>query len=154
SELKQNLKKDFTSFPKRRIALLGNFATQFLAKAIVAYGYEYKINFQIFEAEFDQIERQLFDPGSDLYRSQPEFVILCLSTERLWERFAETPQEDRPHFAAQVLAELQQWWRTIAAGSNAKIIQMNFHEVPDRIFGNYAAKVPSSFRYQLKKLNL
>ena len=38
SELKKNLNKDRSGMPERRLALLGDSATQFLAKAIQAYG--------------------------------------------------------------------------------------------------------------------
>ena len=75
-ELKQNLNKDFSSLPKRSLALLGDSATQFLAKAIKAYGYEEKINFEVFEADFDQLDRQILDSESELYHSKPEYIVL------------------------------------------------------------------------------
>ena len=59
-DLRKNLKKDFSSFAAYRLAVLGNSATQFLATAIKAYGYEEKINLEIFEADFDQLDSQIF----------------------------------------------------------------------------------------------
>ncbi len=153
NELKQNLKKDFSGLPRRRIALLGDSATQFLAKAITAYGYEKRISFQVFEAEFDQIDRQVVDADSELYHSDPEFVVLSLSAERLWERFTETALPARADFAREVVGQLQHWWQTIASRSSAKIIQMNLVEKHDFVFGHFSSKVGSSFYYQLKKIN-
>ena len=83
-ELKKNLSRDFSKLPVRRLALVGDSATQFLAKAIKAYGYEEKINLEIFEAEFNQLDHQILDPTSELYHSNPEFIVLYLSAEKYW----------------------------------------------------------------------
>jgi FkbH-like protein len=152
-DLKENLSKDFSSLPIRRLALLGDSATQFLSKAIKGFGYEEKINFEIFEAEFDQLDRQIFDSASELYASKPEFIVLYLSSEKLLNRFAATPIESRNAFGDHVISEIRNWWETIAKYSPAKIIQMNFIEINDAIFGHFSTKVPSSFPFQIKKIN-
>src|SRR5438477_6382154 len=131
NDLTKNLKSDFSSLPVRRLALLGDSATQFLGKAIKAHGYEEKINFEIFEADFDQLNRQIFDPNSELYQSDPEYVVLYLSSEKLWDRFAGTEPKTRSHFADQILCEIQNWWKTVAKDSKAKIIRLNFRETND-----------------------
>jgi FkbH-like protein len=138
----------------RRLALLGDSATQFLTKAIKASGLEENITFDIFEADFDQLDRQILDPDSELYRSGSEFVVLYCATERLWERFTATDPKLRLTFADQILCQIEQWWAAIATKSTAKVIQLNFVEFNDGVFGNFAAKTPASFRYQVKKLNL
>ena len=66
-DLKRNLNKDFSALPPCRLALLGDSATQFLAKAIRAQGYDEKLSLEIFEADFDQMDRQILDPNSELY---------------------------------------------------------------------------------------
>ena len=152
-ELKQNLGKDFSALPKCRLALLGDSATQFLAKAIKAYGYEEKINFEIFEADFDQLDRQILDSDSELYHSNPEYIVLYLSSEKLLDRFAATGLETRVCFGEQVVSEFKNWWDTIARHGNAKIVQFNFEEISDAVFGHFAAKVASSFPFQIKKIN-
>ena len=54
--------------------------------AIRGYGYELCIDFDIFEAEYDQIERQILDPTSDLYIFNPEFVIIFYCTNKLLKK--------------------------------------------------------------------
>jgi FkbH-like protein len=152
-ELKSNLNKDFSSLPGCRLALLGDSATQFLAKAVKGYGYEEKINFEIFEADFDQLDRQILDPESELYHSNPEFIVLYLAAEKLLDRFAATGLEARTRFGGQVISEIRNWWETVAKHGRAKIIQLNFIEIDDAVFGNFAAKVPSSFPFQIKQIN-
>lgn len=153
SELKRNLNKDFSALPSLRLALLGDSATQFLAKAIQGYGFEEKIRFEIFEADFDQVDRQILDPDSELYLSRPEYIVLYLAAETLWARFAATEPHSREHFAEHRLAEIRNWWKTVAELSPAKVIQFNFIEISDGVFGHFGAKVRASFAYQVKKLN-
>ena len=62
--LKKNLKNDFSELRKIKIAVLGDTATQMYVQALRGYGYEEGMNLDIFEADFDQIERQVFDPRS------------------------------------------------------------------------------------------
>jgi FkbH-like protein len=153
NDLRKNLNKDWSALPVRRLAVLGDSATQFLAKAIAAYGYNEKINFDIFEADFDQLNRQILDADSELYHASPEFIVLYLSVERLWDRFAGTELKARGNFAGQIISELQNLWQTIAAYSKAKIIHLNFVELNDAVFGHFAAKTTTSFAYQIKKVN-
>src|SRR5207244_4631240 len=116
-------------------------------------GYEEHINFLIFEAEFDQFNSQILDPHSEMYRSGSEYVVLYLAAEKLWIRFAASEPRSRETFAAQILSDLETWWKAIAERSQAKVIQFNFVEINDGIFGHFAARVRASFVYQIKKLN-
>ena len=152
-DLKRNLNRDFSALQVRRLALLGDSATQFLAKAIRGHGFEEKINFEIFEADYDQLDRQILDPGSELYHSNPEFILLYLSSEKLWKRFAHLDPKAKPLFADQILSNLKNWWQNITSNSKAKIIQFNLVELNDGVFGNFANRAPGSFLFQLRKLN-
>ena len=69
-ELKRNLKKDVSTFPILKVSLLGDSATQFLAVAIRGEGIERGYNIDLFEAEYNQVERQVLDPTSDLYQHE------------------------------------------------------------------------------------
>ena len=48
TELKRNLKKDFSSFPVIKLGIIGDCATQHIAVALRGWGYEKGINFDIF----------------------------------------------------------------------------------------------------------
>ncbi|MDR3667101.1 MAG: hypothetical protein P4L35_09680, partial [Ignavibacteriaceae bacterium] len=74
-DLKSNLKKDYSGLKKVKVALLGDSATQLLSKALKGNGFEVGYNFDIWEADYDQIEMQTYDLESDLYQFQPEYVI-------------------------------------------------------------------------------
>jgi len=152
-ELKKNLKKDFSACKRIGLALLGDSATQLLTQAIQGYGYDVGINFDIFEADYNQIERQVFDSASELYQGKPEFVILFHAIQKLIKRFYKTELHERSHFAEGHVKQIVHMYETITAQHPCKIIYFNFPEINDAIFGNYANKVAISFNYQLRKLN-
>jgi FkbH-like protein len=153
-DLMKNLDKDFSAFPNRKVALVGDSATQFLRKAIRALGCSEKLAIELFEADFDQMDAQILDKTSEMYQFKPEFIVLYPSGERLWNRFTATPTATRATFAAQILDEIGNWWKTIGHTCNAKVIHLNFVEINDKTFGNFATKTEVSFPYQVKKLNL
>ena len=59
TQLKKNLKKDFSNLKKIKIALLGDTATQFLNQALKGLGFDNDLNLDILEADFNQIDRQM-----------------------------------------------------------------------------------------------
>src|SRR6201999_2281336 len=94
SQLKKNLKSDFSGLEPVRIALLGDTATPFLAQAIRGTGFERGGDWKIWEADFDQVERQVLDPASELYASDPEYIILYHSTHKLLGKYDRLGREE------------------------------------------------------------
>ena len=82
-ELKRNLKKEVPDYPIIRIAFVGDTATQFLATAIIGMGIERGYQVNLFEAEYNQVERQFMDPTSDLYEFDADFIVVFQSTHKL-----------------------------------------------------------------------
>ena len=50
-----------------RMALVGDTATQFLATALKGESIGRGFQLELFEAEYNQVERQFLDPTSELY---------------------------------------------------------------------------------------
>ena len=80
SQIKKNLKKEFSGLEKIKVAVLGDSATQFLVQALRGMAYEYKLDLDIWEADFNQIERQTLDPSSELHQTNSDFIIVFQST--------------------------------------------------------------------------
>lgn len=148
-ELKRNLKKDTSSFPPLKIALLGDTATQFLAAAIKGLGYEKGYNIELFEAEFNQIEQQVLDATSELYQFGADYTVIFHSTHKLLEKHSLSSTEEQTELAEKRLNFIQ----TICDSLPGRIIYYNYPEIEDTVFGSYANKVTGSFTYQLRKLN-
>ncbi len=137
----------------RRLAVLGNISTQFLAVAIRGYAALEGLPLSVFDADYNQIEAQLLDPGSEVYGFGPDSILLWLGTDKLYEEFLDLPLEARSGFAESVMQKITMYWDLIAQHSRANILQMNFTEIDDRALGNYSCKVDSAFVYQIRKLN-
>lgn len=144
---------DPASFKKQmKIALLGDCATQHLAillKALLArngYGAE------VYEAGYDTVEAEVFHPGSELYKRQPDCVILLHSTWILRNKYygVKTAKEG---FAASEAARLQSIWTALRQNSKAAILQSNFVLPYERFFGNYDLRVARSFYATVQDLN-
>lgn len=148
-ELKRNLKKDVSALPSIKVSLLGDTATQFLATAIKGEGIERGYNIDLFEAEYNQVERQVLDPTSDLYAHDAKYTIVFQSTHKLLEQYSLKPASEWSTLADERISFI----RTICENVSGKIIYYNYPEIEDTVFGSYANKVSSSFSYQLRKLN-
>ena len=153
SELKKNLKKDFSNLKKIKIAILGDSATQFLMQALRGVGYEKGYDLQIWEADFNQVERQVFDPTSELYEFKPEIVIIFQSAHKLLGKYNKLKPEEYSGLADSRMEQIGNITTTLNEQLRAKIIYYNYTEINDSIFGNYATKLESSFLFQLRKLN-
>lgn len=86
-ELQKTLKKDSRSLPTLKVALLGDSATQFLATAIKATAIDNGYNINLFEADYNQVERQFMDPTSELYSFKADYIVVFQSTHKLLSRF-------------------------------------------------------------------
>jgi FkbH-like protein len=151
--LKKNLKKDLSGYKQVKLAILGDSATQFVAQAIRGMGVEYAIDIRVFEADFNQIDQQIFDPDSELYQFDVDAVLVFESSHELLQKYNKRNPDNRNHFAEHVIAHIKQSIATLQDKTKAKIIFCNYTEEDDHIFGQYANKTVSSFIFQLRKLN-
>lgn len=152
NQLKRNLKSDLTGLPTFKIAVVGDTATQLLCMAIRGMGVERGYSIDLFEAEYNQVERQLLDPTSDLYQFDADFIIIFQSTHKLGEHHSMLTTEQQATLADERISFLASVCEKQALAGK-KIIYFNYPEIEDTVFGSYANKVESSFTYQVRKLN-
>lgn len=152
-QLVRNLKKDFSGLKPVRIALLGDSATQFLAQALRAEGFDRSYDAKIWEADYDQIEQQVFAQNSGLYASQPDIVIIFRSAHKLLNKYNKLKPETYTSLAETELNTIENLYSTLNNHLQAKVIYYNYNDINDAVFGNFALKTEASFPYQLKKLN-
>ena len=153
SQLKKNLKHDFSHLKPVKIALLGDSSTQLLNQALRGTGYDQGFDLQIWEADFNQVERQVIDPNSELYAFDPGIVIIYQSSHKLLSKYGKL-EPDRYHTLADTeLNLIESLVNTLNQRLAANIIYFNYAEIDDAVFGNYANKAAFSFLYQERKLN-
>lgn len=151
--LKKNAKQDMSGLKEYKIVIIGDCSTQHLATALKGYGYQEGYHLNIFDSDYNQIDSQIMDDESELYKHNPDAVLIYMSTEKLYEKFCETALENRSNFADLTIEKIAQNWTVLNSKIKTNILQFNFVENDDCIFGNYGNKLQSSFIYQLRKLN-
>jgi FkbH-like protein len=147
----KGIKKD--NFKKARIAILGNYATQFISKSIEYSGLKRSIEFETYNAEYDQIEQEIFDLNSGLYDFSPDFVFITISSLKLQDKFYSLSAEKKAHFTQDFIADLTNLINVLDSRLKTKIIINNLEILNDQVFGNIYAKVDQSFAGKIYELN-
>jgi FkbH-like protein len=134
-----------------RIALLGDAATQHYRQGLSAI---LKLRGwwpEVYEAEFDTIRQEILNAASELYRSDPEIVILFTTTQALWHRFARSAE--KAGFAEVVSGEIIELWKQLQSRSNAIVLQHNFVVPLNRPFGNHTATERETLTSAVTRIN-
>ena len=153
ADLKANLKKDFSGLKCVRVAVASDSAMQHFTVALRASGYEAGLDLIIHDTGYDQIERSIFDPSSDLYQFDPQCIIVFHWVEKLFERFQRAPPAERSGFADAHLAGVRSLIEAAGRNSQSRIFYVNFPEFSDGVYGNYSSKLTSSWLFQIRKIN-
>lgn len=148
-ELKRNLKKDVSSFPVCKVALLGDTATQFLSVALCGMGIERGYAIDLLETEYNQVERQVLDMTSELHSFHADYTVVFQSTHKLLEKYSQLSVREQNNLADERLDFI----RTLCNTVSGRIVYYNYPEIEDTVWGSYANKISFSFTYQLRKLN-
>ena len=152
-QLKKLSRADNSLLPQYKIAVMGDCATQHLAAAIRGYGIHVGLGLSVFDADYNQIDAQVMDPGSELYAFAPNAVLIQMCTEKLYEAFCSMPISRRASFAEETYARIRLTWEHMNAHTRVAIFQCNFPLMDDGAFGQYGNKTPDSFLFQQRKLN-
>lgn len=152
-DLKKLLNINTDQLTKVKIAFVGDTATQLLATALRGMGVNRGYDINLFEAEYNQVERQFLDPASELYEFDADFIVVFQSTHKLGEHHSLLSLEQQASLADERISFVASICENPTL-ANKKIIYFNYPEIEDTIFGSYANKVVSSFTYQVRKLNL
>ena len=141
--------------PSIRLALLADNSIQLLSREIKSQADLVKLSTEIFEADYGQIDQEINDPFSSLYKFCPTVVTILHSVEVMREEFYRLPIEERHQLSIHKIAELQNLVSTIYQNlPDAKIIVSNLAELQDGVYGNGANKYSNSFLYYIRKYNL
>ncbi len=151
-QLSRNCKHREVASSAPRMALVGDTATQFLATALRGEAINRGYDLELFEAEYNQVERQFLDPSSELYTFEADYIVLFQSTHKLCEHHSMLSDSERASLADNRLAFLTSICQNPQL-TGKKLICMNYPEIEDTVFGSYANQVESSFTYQVRKLN-
>ena len=133
------------------LVILGDCSTQHLSTAIKGYGINCELGLQVVDTDYNQISAQILDDNSELYKSNPDYVLIYMCAEKLYDKWLEEGAKTK--FADTVLSEIKFFWHSMSSKTKARILQFNFVEINDQVFGNFGSKLQSSFSYQIRELN-
>ena len=152
-QLKKLAKNAGSLLPQYKLAVLGDCATQHLSTAIRGYSAYAGLGLSVFDADYNQIDAQVMDPGSELYEFAPNAVLIQMCTEKLYEAFCAAPLDRRASFAEDTYGRISRVWAQLNANTRLTVLQCNFPLMDDGVFGQYGNKTPDSFLFQQRKLN-
>ena len=138
-----------------KIAILGNYATQFLNRAVKNAIKKLDLEILIYEAEYNTIDLELLDLNSGFYSSEPDFVIIHESDLALKREFYHLQtEEERENFYINRLHLMQQRISQIQEQLPlTKVLYPMLFAENDMVFGNYFSKQRTSWYYQIIKFN-
>ena len=152
-QLKKLAKTELSQLPQYKLALMGDCATQHLATALRGYAAYVGLGLTVFDADYNQIDAQVMDPGSELYHFAPNAVLIQMCTEKLYEVFCDAPLHCRASFAENVYARISRIWEQMNERMHTTVLQCNFPLMDDGAFGQFGTKTEDSFLFQQRKLN-
>ena len=137
---------------KVKIALLSDAATQRFVPILRVLFHRQGVDAEIYEAPFDGLELEIYNPASGLYQFKPDFVVVLNSVQALRANFLKRPG-DSALFAEETIARMTKIWDGIHSHLTAAVIQSNFVLPYERFFGNFDHKAPESFYATVGSIN-
>lgn len=138
-----------------KIAILGNYATQFLKRSISRRAKSWDAPAELLEVGYNTVDIELLDDDSGLYGFAPDYVIWHESTFALRDKFYNTAVSQRNGFAEAYVDRVSRYAEKLAERLPGANVLFPNHSLAfdDNVFGNYALKVPESWTFQVARLN-
>jgi FkbH-like protein len=152
SLLRESKRFDYSACARTlRLALLSDAAVPQLVPLVRVLAARQGVRAEVYLAEYDSIELEVFNPGSQLYAFAPDAVLFLHALNAF--RFKYYRHGDRSRLAEETASKISSLWDTFQARSSAVIIQSNFVLPYERAFGNFDHKAPESFYTTVMRLN-
>jgi FkbH-like protein len=135
-----------------KVALLADVSTQHLAPLLKVLFHDNSIEAELYEAGYDTVELEAFDPSSALYAFEPDLVVIIQSIWKLKSAYYEFNGGDTD-FSSAHADKAVAVWRAIQSRIPAQVIQSTYVVPYERPFGSYGLKVPDTLQGAVKELN-
>jgi FkbH-like protein len=113
-----------------RVAILRSFTLEPVVPLLRATALLGGIDLTVHVGGFDTYAQQILDPNSDLYKFNPDTVILAIQTRdiapELWESFTDHSPEEQAARAEELHRTLAEWTQIFRSRSAASLIIHNF----------------------------
>lgn len=156
-KLAKRLKKNLggSSDQTVKIAVIGSCSLQYFVMVLRLFLYKYDVWPEILEGEYDGIQMAVFDKQSELYKFQPEIVIV-LSDYRNIRSFPPllSAEAEVDAFVKNSIEYYQTLWKNISEIKGCHIFQSNIVLPLERELGNFEMNVCYSRQNFYRLINL
>ncbi len=135
-----------------KIALLADVSTQHLAPLLRVLFADHGLDAQIYEAGFDTIHLEAYNPDSQLYAFAPQIVVILQTVTKLRAHYYDFGG-DRSGFAKAQADDIESVWRAIQTRLQVPLIQSTFVVPVERPHGNFSRKVAGNLQGAVLDLN-
>lgn len=137
---------------KLKVALLADVSTQHLVPLLRALFASNGVEAQVYEAGYDTVELEAYNPASGLYAFEPQLVVILQSLAKLKAAYYDFPG-DRATFSQVQAEKAEAVWKAIQSRTRAQVVQSTFVLPYERPFGNYGLKVADTLQGAVSELN-
>ena len=148
------MNSDYDSLITKKVILITDSPSQFLAIGLKNCGLEKGLNLIIYEFPYVKIVEGIDNILNDTIKFSPDYVIINFSTQKILDQFYNMALSKRSIFSNDWLMSFQNATSLINNHYKCEIITSNLIEIDDSIFGNFANKLKQSFKYQIRNINL
>ena len=137
-----------------RVAILGAYTTQQLTCLADLFLFASGLEVDFYESEYGVFRQEVLNPDSDLYRFQPNIVVL-LTGHRDVAKYPVLGDTSKA-VSEIAAAEIESWkkiWELLFHRLGCQIIQNTFATPPWGIMGHMEQRVPSAIGSYLRRLN-
>jgi FkbH-like protein len=149
---KRSRRLETTGLPRLRIALLADVSTQHLAPILRTLFADGGVGLDLYEAPYDTIATEIFDPASGLYAFEPQVVVVLQSSARLTAAYYQL-DGDRSGFVDERLRTTTAAWSAVLERTRAHLVQSTYVLPCDRAHGSFGAQVPGALQTVVRELN-
>jgi FkbH-like protein len=147
-----NLGPNNNNLPEIKIALLADNATQQFVMVLKAAMLSKGFYPNVYEAEYDSIPLEIYNPESNLFSFNPDYVLLHLSSLAYRSRFYNTCVEQKNNLPSKYADEVSSYIKKLTE-KNYEVIVNNLSIPHERFFGNYSIHTPYSLYGSVMEVN-
>ncbi len=150
--LKRAAKNPSSDLPEVRLALVGDTATGLLATALRGEAALRGLRLNLYEADYDTSERELFSADSPLRAHDAQYVVVYRSVQKFAQRHTDRSATDRQRLADEELA----FYEALTADTyfaQRTLIVLNLPLMDDGVYGSMALSVAASLPAQILDVN-
>lgn len=136
-----------------KIGILSDFTNIYLQKALKREFKATDASCEIFDGAYNSIDQEVLDATSWFFQKPLDVLILFPSTEILWRIYSALGDVEKEKFAEQQFKRISLWWDSVEKLKDTQIIQSNFIEKDDGVWGRVPYLFPQSFYFQIRLLN-